>query len=40
MLHPNLIAKRVLEGTVRKLALSGGQRCRQSTLPGLFVPYA
>lgn len=39
MLHPDQVSRRVPDGTACKLALSGGQRCRQSALPGLFHPY-
>ena len=40
MLHPDLVSRRIPDGIVRKLSLSGGQRCRQSALPGLFLAYA
>ena len=39
MLHPDLVSQRIPDGVVRKLSLSGGQRCRQSALPGLFLAY-
>jgi hypothetical protein len=39
MLHPELVSRRIPDGAVRKLSLSGGQRCRQSTLPGHFTAY-
>jgi hypothetical protein len=39
MLHPELVSRRIPDGVVRKLSLSGGQRCRQSALPGLFLAY-
>ena len=40
MLHPDLFGKRIAEHVVRKLTLSGGQRCRQSALSGMFAAYS
>lgn len=39
ILHPQVVAKKAGCGTVLKLSLHGGQRCRQRLLPNYFVPY-
>ena len=39
MLHPDLVQQRCPEGSARKLALQGGQRCRQRLVPNYFLPF-
>jgi hypothetical protein len=40
MLHPDLVTARIPGDLVRKLTLSGGQRCRQSALASCFKAYS
>lgn len=39
MIHPTVVGKRCPDKAVCKLALTGGQRCRQRLLPNYFLPY-
>lgn len=39
MLHPELVPWRCPDKAVLKLALHGGQRCRQRLLANYFQPY-
>jgi hypothetical protein len=39
MLHPDAVQQRCLEGSVLKLVLQGGQRCRQRLVPNYFLPF-
>ena len=39
MLHPDVVQQRCPEGSVLKLALQGGQRCRQRLVPNYFLPF-
>ena len=39
MLHPDVVQQRCPEGSVLKLALQGGQRCRQRLVPTYFLPF-
>ncbi|EIE19487.1 hypothetical protein COCSUDRAFT_38301 [Coccomyxa subellipsoidea C-169] len=39
ILHPDLVLRRCPEKAVLKLALHGGQRCRQRLVPNYFLPY-
>lgn len=40
ILHPDHFPQRCPDKTVLKLALAGGQRCRQRLLPNYFLPYS
>ena len=39
ILHPELISQRAPEGSVLRLSLKGGQRCRQRLLQNYFLPF-
>ncbi|BDA43551.1 Uncharacterized ABC transporter substrate-binding lipoprotein [Coccomyxa sp. Obi] len=39
ILHPDLVLRRCPEKAVLKLALHGGQRCRQRLVPNYFLPF-
>ena len=39
MLHPDVVQQRCPEGSALKLALQGGQRCRQRLVPNYFLPF-
>ncbi len=39
MLHTDAVQQRCPEGAVLKLALQGGQRCRQRLVPNYFLPF-
>ena len=39
LLHPDAIMRRCPENAVLKLALQGGQRCRQRLVPNYFLPF-
>jgi hypothetical protein len=39
LLHPDAVMRRCPENAVLKLALQGGQRCRQRLVPNYFLPF-
>ena len=39
MLHGERVQQRCPEGAVLRLALQGGQRCRQRLVPNYFLPF-
>ena len=39
MLQPDTVLRRCPEKAVLKLALQGGQRCRQRLVPNYFLPF-
>lgn len=39
VLHPEQVLRRCPEKAVLKLALHGGQRCRQRLVPNYFLPF-
>jgi hypothetical protein len=39
ILHPDVVLRRCPEKAVLKLALHGGQRCRQRLVPNYFLPF-
>lgn len=39
ILHPEVVTQRAPEGSVLKLSLRGGQRCRQRLLQNYFLPF-